>query len=114
MSQYGQSHRELVQDTNQGTIHTPVQERASSQATVQARDTQRIGDQFRGAQALVEFGQTAFEPINKEQQRRRERDAYDAAGKEEGRQAADAAAGAWHNKLFGPEHLQRTERRKSV
>ena len=102
MSSFGTSHRQIVQDTNKGIELPTPREAAQSQARTGPKEVQRIGGpDFQGAQALINAAGTAAEPVIQESQRRAEMDAFTAAGTEEGKRAADAAADVWHNKLFG-------------
>lgn len=99
---FGQSHRELVQDTNAGNIQPTTQERASSQAQIGSKQVRQVGVEDHAlAAALVDVAGTAADPIIAETNRKKEEQSYINAGKEEGRKAANSAADVWHNKLFG-------------
>lgn len=101
MSSFGASHRQLVQDTNAGAEVAPPSVATTSKATISPQTKEIIGTENRLGGALVDVAQTAAKPIIAEQKRLQELAGYDAAGKAEGKQLADGAAGVWHNKLFG-------------
>ena len=101
MTAFGQSHRQLVENTNEGIVEPTSSEKATSTAQVGGRQTQQLGPDHALATALVDVAGTVAQPAIAEANRKKELQGYEDAGEEEGKKAADSAADVWHNKLFG-------------
>ena len=98
---FGQSHRELVQNTNEGLVEPTSKEQTRSTAQVGALQTRHLGQDHEALAALVDVAGTVAQPAIAEANRKKELEAYEAAGTEEGKKAADSASDVWHNRIFG-------------
>lgn len=117
MSNYGSSHRQLVEDSNKGMI---VQDKAKGAApTGQVQAQEVIGNPSKNrdlevAKALVQTASQVMDPIAKNHLRKEKLNGYTAAGTEEGKKNADRESGFWTNVLFGPSaSLQGAQKRIS-
>lgn len=102
MSQFGSAHRQLVADTNQGTVIPEPKEVTSSNAKVALNKPNEVIGEGQLGNALVSLADTASKPIVEKAKQQRENDAYDAAGTEDGANAVAAAQPVWAEMLFGP------------
>ena len=116
MTNYGQSNREIVQDTNAGLVDPPVTESAASQSSIEAKRVvdKNIGQEGRLASALIdtagEFGQLAV--AEKHRNERIEGAKLVADGKAE--EYINATEPTFAEKLFGNKPKMRVAQEMQV
>lgn len=119
---FGQSHRQIVKDANEGVVSAPEAAPESSVGIKAIRgrrnDVHRIvennDDSAQLATALVEAAGQIGANIVRERQRRAAIEGYNKAGTEEGRREVDKVSGHWANQLFGPDTSLRASQERIV
>jgi colicin import membrane protein len=93
MSSFGESHRQLVQDTNQGTVIPLPREDAASKAKITGQNVP-LDNSDQTLTALVGLADTAMKPIVAESKRKKEAQAKKEKDRQEAERKKKAAAAA--------------------
>lgn len=103
MSNFGQSHRQTVQDTNEGIVAPPEEGQQTTQgAGVKQQVDQNIGNEQRAAKALIDTAGTVGQIATKESKRREVIEGQKIGGSEEAMEYINATNDTFATKIFGP------------
>ena len=115
MSKYGQSNRQVVQDTNAGIVDPPVTEVSGSQSSVKARRTvDRNVGQSPLASALVESAGTYGQMATKERHRRERIEGAKLVADGQAEAYINETEPTFAEKLFGPKPKMRVAQEMQV